>query len=1186
MSGAFNTSSTDQQKHLQQNQHFFSQQQQHHRINNNRHKAVQKFVGGCDTSESKSTRAGTTNNRQATPGPLTVNSEKDGPEGAIRSKLFFCRPSSLVNLEVNNHFPHNPFPTHSAHFVQHLDDETVKGNNNWLDKRTSVTTSESSNSNNSRHLSSYGQTESDNHHTNHQSQPCPSAQNNRPSIIPSGSRDQAEDAEISQPSTSLTSPLANHYIKEEAAESNKRSEQLPKGGEFAVPAVPSRLKAATVTVLEPKKEERRREQLSPEEEPKASTSAVLEAEANWLTKEEKEGKCGEETEEEPQPSTSTAAEVTCATENSSKSAPAKPFRLAFRVSAEAALKLRRIARNQTRALRRLGINAVHLDQQQFAESNGCCSHSLPNSLSQVRILSRTPSPEITRRETRQQQLFQQNQRLHQLAQQQLALVSQHFRGQSSAESFSPNKVSPLNFVRPVVRLPGSPSVASVSTPTYPFHHPPAVIHQSMDRQLQPGPSTVPVTPAPMNSVAENSPLLVDLLSSNVPPNQSQNQQNSVSTQQNALPTQQRIVGNAPLQQSSSQPVLTPQQRQYQQHLYQQQINQQRVQQIQQQQQQQNAFIFGPGGTSAISGQMNPHQPAIVGATYQPPHPSFMLQPQFAHQQIRPHGTPSGGLSASSHGMVPMASACGMPPPYAMQTQQQSVATISSAKANHHVIEAEEPPKKRKRISKKQQQKEEKEREQQQKQLRVQQEAALVQIQQRQQQQIFFQQRQMAMQQQGMVPLTSPALVGAPQQNYQQHLAQYHQQQHYANHNQSQQSNQSNMFNSPPHGNSLGGHYANPQSTPPQPSPQIYPHLGAAQSAMHYMSPPGMWGTSPQQQNMTEYQQQQSQMAVAGQNPAHPLPTVMHLPSQQQQFRTPGTPGSAATGAMCYGNSPATTTCSASTPFHSPQSQQQQMVGTPGGGQHTPIGGGPTPPYGNSHGSTGSVHQQHQSQRGTPVGSGGSTVEHSRTNTPQQQQQQQQFSLHSVPQHNANNNQSYHQGPPSHQSLQQMSPADFYQQQKSIQTKQMLQQSPIAQQFHPSSTSNSVFPQLSDFVEDGLVDDLVVPSISNEDDFDLDLIEPMRCGDHQQQGYHQQNQQQNIIETNHIKMSAEDKMAAEMEMLPDRSPQIDDKPLSPSKLSETQDRNVTDAIASVMERVAKASSKNARIKTVTHKTTTN
>uniref|UniRef100_A0A183CME7 Uncharacterized protein n=1 Tax=Globodera pallida TaxID=36090 RepID=A0A183CME7_GLOPA len=54
------------------------------------------------------------------------------------------------------------------------------------------------------------------------------------------------------------------------------------------------------------------------------------------------------------------------------------------------------------------------------------------------------------------------------------------------------------------------------------------------------------------------------------------------------------------------------------------------------------------------------------------------------------------------------------------------------------------------------------------------------------------------------------------------------------------------------------------------------------------------------------------------------------------------------------------------------------------------------------------------------------------------------------------------------------------------------------------------------------------------------------------------------------MSAEDKLAAEMEMLPDRSPQLGDKPLSPSKLSETQDRNVTDAIASVMERVAKAS----------------
>ncbi|KAL7074499.1 hypothetical protein ACQ4LE_006897 [Meloidogyne hapla] len=44
--------------------------------------------------------------------------------------------------------------------------------------------------------------------------------------------------------------------------------------------------------------------------------------------------------------------------------------------------------------------------------------------------------------------------------------------------------------------------------------------------------------------------------------------------------------------------------------------------------------------------------------------------------------------------------------------------------------------------------------------------------------------------------------------------------------------------------------------------------------------------------------------------------------------------------------------------------------------------------------------------------------------------------------------------------------------------------------------------------------------------------------------------------------------AEMALLPDRSPQIGDTPLSPSKLSETQDRNVSDAIACVMERVTK------------------
>ncbi|CAK5058431.1 unnamed protein product [Meloidogyne enterolobii] len=54
----------------------------------------------------------------------------------------------------------------------------------------------------------------------------------------------------------------------------------------------------------------------------------------------------------------------------------------------------------------------------------------------------------------------------------------------------------------------------------------------------------------------------------------------------------------------------------------------------------------------------------------------------------------------------------------------------------------------------------------------------------------------------------------------------------------------------------------------------------------------------------------------------------------------------------------------------------------------------------------------------------------------------------------------------------------------------------------------------------------------------------------------------------LEMTIEQRNVAEMALLPDRSPQIGDTPLSPSKLSETQDRNVSDAIATVMERVAK------------------
>uniref|UniRef100_A0A914HMC6 Uncharacterized protein n=1 Tax=Globodera rostochiensis TaxID=31243 RepID=A0A914HMC6_GLORO len=1217
MSGVFDTSSADNPKQLQQKQHTRPQQQ--HRANNNRAKAVQQFVG--EPAESKSARVGQIN-RAPTPGSVTAGSaERDGSDDGCFNKQFFSKPSSIVNLEVHHYFPYSPFPAHSsAHLVQHSADEVVKGNS---DKRTAIATTEAAeNDNNNSLVTSNGPSvAAGNYNSSHRPSFYFPGHNNRPPIIPSRSRDQGVNAVRNFSSTlSLATPSANHCIKEETVEPNKQSEQLPQVGEFAVPAVPARLKAAAVSVFRPpSKKETSKEQLFLGENSKPSTSAVIVG---------LEG--GRSVKEEPieEQGLGSAAGTPCKTATKDhRTASAKPFRLAFRVSAAAALKLRRVAQNHARALRRLGISTVQFDQRQFGGNSGFCSLSLPSSLSQ----------------TRQQQLFQQQQRLQQLSQQQLVVVAQQFRGQPSAEIYSPSKAPSLHRARLA-----PPSVAAIPATTYPFHHPP-VIHQSMDRQSQqqPGPSNVPITPA--NSVvAENSPLLVNLLS-NAPPNQ--HQQNTIPPQQLTLASQQRFVGNAgvSMQQTPNPSALALQQQQYQQQLYQQQqIQHHRIQQAQQQ----STMLFGPGGVPAVAGQMHPHHTAIM----------------MTHQQIRPHGMP-GGAPPPPHGMVPMPGACGMPPPYAMLPQQQQSAStaISAAKVNVQGAEVEEPPKKRKRISKKQQQKEEKEREQQQ--LRLQQEAAMVQMQ-RQQQQMYLQQRQMAMQQQGIAPVPSQGVIGTPQQSYQQQMAQY--QQHYA----AQQSNQQNVFNSPPPGNATGGHYANQQNTPSQPSPQQYSASMGAQSAMHYMSPPGVWGTSPQQQqqNLPDYQQQ-SQMTVTGQTPSN-APALMHMPSQQQQhFRTPGTPGSVGGGAMCYGHSPAATTCSTSTPFHSPP-PQQQMVGTPSGGHQTPMGGGPTPPYGNSQGSAGSVQQQQQSQRGTPVGSGGSTVEHSRTNTPQQQQQQP-FGLHSVQQHNA---QPYQQGPPSHQTMQQMSPADFYQQQKTAQTKQMLQQPLITQQQYQSqSASTSVFPQLSDFAEDGLVDDLVVPSISNEDDFDLDSIEPMRYGD-QQQGYHHSHQhvqaqqhqhnhqrvpqqQQNVFaheqmqlmmqqqqqqqqrqpqstgtaagdgprqlfqvqqqmlnqqqqqmlnqqqqqmlnqqqqqmamcqqqrrpalggeqqyqspitvrqqvdEVNHIEMSAEDKLAAEMEMLPDRSPQLGDKPLSPSKLSETQDRNVTDAIASVMERVAKAS----------------
>jgi hypothetical protein len=115
----------------------------------------------------------------------------------------------------------------------------------------------------------------------------------------------------------------------------------------------------------------------------------------------------------------------------------------------------------------------------------------------------------------------------------------------------------------------------------------------------------------------------------------------------------------------------------------------------------------------------------------------------------------------------------------------------------------------------------------------------------------------------------------------------------------------------------------------------------------------------------------------------------------------------------------------------------------------------------------------------------------------------------------------------------MSPADFYQQQQQqriaaqqqqqgqspvMPLPQQLQQQPLPQshnQQQQQQASASAFPQLlSDFADGGGLgdgDDLAVPGISggegvDEEDFDLDSIEPMRYGEqqqHQQQGHHHQ-----------------------------------------------------------------------------------
>lgn len=135
-------------------------------------------------------------------------------------------------------------------------------------------------------------------------------------------------------------------VKEELIEAASNSDQ--QSGGFAVPAVPARIRSGSAVVA-------RATEVEEEEEEKASTSVFdelkeeqrEEEEAQLAAKQKIEQQIGDpEPEEEPQPSTSNAV---AATAN-----PQTPLRFAVRISAESALKLRRVARYHAHALRRLG----------------------------------------------------------------------------------------------------------------------------------------------------------------------------------------------------------------------------------------------------------------------------------------------------------------------------------------------------------------------------------------------------------------------------------------------------------------------------------------------------------------------------------------------------------------------------------------------------------------------------------------------------------------------------------------------------------------------------------------------------------------------------------------------------------------------------------------------------------------
>uniref|UniRef100_A0A915M1H6 Uncharacterized protein n=1 Tax=Meloidogyne javanica TaxID=6303 RepID=A0A915M1H6_MELJA len=508
-----------------------------------------------------------------------------------------------------------------------------------------------------------------------------------------------------------------------------------------------------------------------------------------------------------------------------------------------------------------------------------------------------------------------------------------------------------------------------------------------------------------SGVAENSPLLVNLLNNNASSSaiqQTQKPQQIIQQNVTPLPQQQQMMmikqqQMAALQQQQH-PSVMGQTHQVNSQQYSVSMNPQQHQQMYQQQQQrlaqQQSMIYGVGPSGVINNTPQQHY-MIVGS------PPTGSSPAQYHRQTTHYGANGqpvpGGIVASPPGAP--SPYFGMPPNYV--PQQMIIPTTGADKQgssgqmfsvgptiNNTQLAVEELPKKRKRISKKQQQKEEREREQRLRLQEQQQQAAMAAF--RQHQQMAFIQQQQQQQRIAAVNAGIPqqmcgdmgtpsnmqncqvpaGQVIAAQQHYQQQQQMY--QQHYlglpgqpAIQKQDTNVMQNNMSPSIcPYGTPQKGSPMQPTGAPMSQQQQYVVALQQQQHGQQtlqnqcYVSPQQQvpWANTPNQMSQCGMQQQQNALndyqstaAITNQSQQqHPQQSIQ----SQQAFRTPGTP-------HYFSQSPAS-----ATPFYSPPpSHNQQMVGTPigngsgggtcvglqgsGPGHLTPVSataGGPTPPH--------------------------------------------------------------------------------------------------------------------------------------------------------------------------------------------------------------------------------------------------